>query len=825
MRSSSLAVVLIFAAVMSSRAEGIHAEITIVDQSKNPVSGVVVRFEDAHNALFSGITDDKGRIEFTGLTPGRFTLTATKSGFEPLQQRDLDLSSDKITLELTLSPVSTRRDSVDVQGDPSPMDQGSSAPNAVPTQIASQLPGRPATVTDALPLVPGVARTPGGGLQISGSGEHRSALIVNSADVTDPATGQFGLTVPIDQVESLNVYQTPFQAEYGRFTAGLVSVETRRGGDKWKFEFNDPFPEWRIRSWQLRGLRTATPRLNFQGPLIAGRLYISEGFEFDIRKTEVFTLPFPNNQKKQEGVNSFTQLDWVASPKHLLTATMHIAPSRLDYVNMDYFNPQQTTPDASLRNYTGTIGDRLTLGGGLLDNTLSVTNFDANVWGHGPQDFVVAPWGNTGDYFAQQQRNSQRASWLSTYSFVPLNVLGTHNFKVGSYVAGSASHGRVTDHPIDILGPSAELLERITFQGGRPFQMSDMEFAFFGEDHWNVSPRLALDLGMRAESQQLSETIRLAPRAGVAWTPFKDSGTVVRAGVGLFYDRVPLNVYSFGAFPNPVITTYDPSGQIATGPILYQNVLGEVVIRSPFIFQELTAGNFSPRSRTWSAQVEQPIATRLKLRIGYMQNQSEGLVTLNPVAPDPATNIGSRVLSGSGRSSYRQFEATAKLRLTSGGQLFFSYVRSRAVGDLNDFSTYLGSFPAAIVRPNQYSTLPTDMPNRFLTWGLVQLPWQIRIAPTVEYRSGFPYLVTDPWQNYVGAPYQSRFPRFLSVDARVSKDIKVSPKYSVRFSVSSYNLTNHYNPEAVHNNLGDAAYGYFFGQRGRRFTADFDVLF
>src|SRR5204863_368621 len=82
------------------------------------------------------------------------------------------------------------------------------------------------------------------------------------------ATGQFGLTVPIDSVESLNVYQTPFLAEFGRFTAGLVSVETRRGGEKWKWELNDPFPEFRIRSWHLRGLKTATPRLNFEGPLI-----------------------------------------------------------------------------------------------------------------------------------------------------------------------------------------------------------------------------------------------------------------------------------------------------------------------------------------------------------------------------------------------------------------------------------------------------------------------------------------------------------------------------------------------------------------------------
>ena len=48
-----------------------------------------------------------------------------------------------------------------------------------------------------------------------------------------------------------------------------------------------------------------------------------------------------------------------------------------------------------------------------------------------------------------------------------------------------------------------------------------------------------------AESQELAETIRLAPRAGVAWSPSAKRGTVVRAGFGLFYDRVPLNVYAF----------------------------------------------------------------------------------------------------------------------------------------------------------------------------------------------------------------------------------------------------------------------------------------
>ena len=151
-------------------------------------------------------------------------------------------------------------------------------------------------------------------------------------------------------------------------------------------------------------------------------------------------------------------------------------------------------------------------------------------------------------------------------------------------------------------------------------------------------------------------------------------------------------------------------------------------------------------------------------------------------------------------------------------------VRS-ARGDLNDFANYLGSFPVPIIRPNQFGNLAADLPNRFLTWGVVPLPAGFRIAPLIEFRSGFPYAVTDACQNYVGVPNAQRFPTFISVDSRFSKDVKMNPKYTVRLSVSGYNLTNHFNPEAIHNNVADPAFGFFFGQRGRRFTADFDVIF
>jgi hypothetical protein len=804
---------------------GVQLDVAVIDQSKLAVPGVRIELQAPPDPALAVTTDEDGRASFPGLQPGKYRIVIAPPGFETIE-RELNVTRDGVAPRLTLMLTpAVEKTKIEVTADLTAVEAGATQASAVSGKLAREMPNRPATVADALPLIPGVVREPGGGLKISDAGEHRSALIVNSADVTDPATGQFGLTVPIDSVETLNVFQTPFLAEYGRFSAGLVSVETRRGGDKWKWELNDPLPEFRIRSWGLRGLKTATPRLNFEGPIIPGKLFISEGSEYEVRKTEVYTLPFPRNQKLQSGINSFTQLDWFATDKQLVTATFHAAPQRLGHVNLNYFNPEETTPDAATHNYTATVADKWSIGGGLFENTFSFTHFDASVWPRGGQNLILTPDQNSGNYFSQQGRSAIRFSGLSTFSFAPVKRWGVHHWKLGTYVAGSNEDGQMANHPVDIRDAAGVLTERITYSRFRTFEISDVETNFFVQDHWVLSSRMSVDLGGRVESQQVSHAYRLAPRIGWAWNPIEGQGTVIRAGAGYFYDRVPLNVYCFNKFPDQMATFFDPSGEVIAGPYLYLNTLGQSQVRHPFVFQKPEDGNFSPRSTTWMIQIEQPVSPRLKLRTGYMQSISDGLLILDPLAPDPNTGLGAYLLNGSGSSRYHQFETTARFRVTQKRELFFSYVRSKGRGDLNDFATFVGTFPVPIVRPNYYVNLPADLPNRFLGWGVVDLPAKFRIAPAVEYRSGFPYSSIDAPRQYVGTPNLQRFPKFLSVDSRLSKDIQLDPRYGVRLSVSGFNLTNHFNPEVVHNNVADAAYGYFFGHRGRRFTVDFDFLF
>jgi hypothetical protein len=801
------------------------------DEANNPVSDVTVQIKRNDEIVSAIATDEKGEAA-ANLAPGKYEVVVSKEGFETRSQQDVTLAAAPVEIKFTLVPKIALSDKVDISASASAAatpEQAASVATELQADQIKNLPSKPTSVSDALPLVPGVIRSPQGEIKISGSGENRSAFIVNSADVTDPATGQFGTTVPVDSVQTINVFKTPYLAQYGRFTAGVVSVETKRGGDKWNFELNDPLPEFRILGGHLRGLRDATPRVVFNGPLIKNRLFISQGTEYALHQRPVQTLAYPDKETKTESVNSFTQLDYLVSGTQTLTGTFHLAPRKDSFVGLDFFNRRPVTPNWKGKDYTGTVIDRLTLGQNLLESLVSVKNYTVNVFGQGLADMNLTPTGNTGNYFSWQNRDARRAEWMETVSLKPTESSnpvwgGNHNFKFGSVIARTSNEGEFLARPVNILDNQGTLLKRIDFVGGQPFDRTDLETDFFGQDHWVVSPKLAIDYGLRFERQGITETFRLAPRAGFAWSPFDDRKTVLRSGYGIFYDRVPLSVYSFSRYPQQVMTTFAPDGSIIDGPRQFFNITDSAELRkNPFIGGRSTAGNFAPYSGTWNAEVEHTFAPWLRLRGSYLSSNSSGVIVINPKVVQGEDAL---VLGGGGKSRYRQFELVGKMMFQEGKQqLFLSYVNSRSRSDVNEFNTYIGNFPFPIVRDNQFAPGSADLPNRFLGWGLFNLPWSMRVAPILEYRNGVPYSAIDSSQAFVGEVNSLRFPNFFSLDSRFSKDFQVSPKYAFRFSVSGFNLTNHFNALDVHRNTADPEYGAFFGNYNRRFRLDFDVIF
>ena len=157
------------------------------DTENHPLAGVHLEFRLNGRLLASADTDSTGHAALLRLPAGEAALTATKTGFLTHQQNNITLteaSPSNIELIMALQPAHAER--VEVTATPDSVTP-SAGTQSLPTESAKEVPSRPATVADALPLIPGVVRSPQGSLQISGSGEPRSGLIVNSVFICGPS--------------------------------------------------------------------------------------------------------------------------------------------------------------------------------------------------------------------------------------------------------------------------------------------------------------------------------------------------------------------------------------------------------------------------------------------------------------------------------------------------------------------------------------------------------------------------------------------------------------------------------------------------------------
>ena len=789
----------------------------VTDGQKVLLVGAAAALISGGTIVAQAITGSDGDVILSA-RPGVYTLEVSAAG-ENLFVRSITLSFPGQVEEIVLRPAVA--ESVDVQAGSEDADPSMSSPTTVlPVKLVTELPSRPKTALEALPLVPGVVRTYDGQLQIAGQGESHSALLIDGVDENSPSTGRFTLSPPIDSVKDIHVMTPSFLAQDGRFTAGVVRIDTRSGGNKWHYDLNDPFPEFRIRSGHVRGLSSMSPRFAIGGPLMSGRLQLLESFGFIDNKVPVRTLPFPVNETKIQSSNSFTRLDASLSAHQSIFLSFQLSPQTVQFAGLDYFRPQSVTTNNDLNTYVGTASHRLVTANGYLQSTFSSSSYSESSRPRGTGPMVIRPTGSSGSFYKTTVQTSGRTEWNEALSFAP-STLPQHLVTLGSSIAITHGTGLVTEHPVLIEDAAGKLVQQIDFTERGPFALHDVQPAIYAQDHWTASRHLSMDFGARVEGQRITGATRVAPRLGIAWTSGSGThATTIRAGVGSFYDNVPLNAYSFGYYPRQTITTFGQAGPLSTQ---YANVVGvSVHPDQEFVSRPSRPGNFSPFTPTESIEVEHAFGPRLTARARLLHSgSSTGLSLL----PSPKTSTF--VLSDGGQLNYTQMEFTAKVELQHGFPLYASYVYSSSNGSLNSPESVLSQGGGPFVRTVATGRQASDLPSRFILWGTAHLPWGLTLTPLFEIRSGFAYQPLDVYQNFVSTQgtSQGRLPTYGSLDLRASKLIKVNDKYSVRPALSVTNSTNHFNGLEVHSNVADPQFGTPFGNNDRHARFDLDVVF
>jgi len=793
-----------------------------VHDAKGKIEGVVV-LRDSQGTLssvpfakvsLSGPTisetesDEQGQYAFAGVHAGKYVIKASSSGFEA--GRTVAVTAEQTSvIDLELKPLEVK-DSVTVT--PEEPESKQAAPSgSVGEKMLRDAPNANERFESALPLIPGVVRGPDGRVNLKGSRNTQSGALVNSANVTDPVTGGQAIRLPIDVVSSVQVISNPYDPQYGKFTGAVATVATKTGHyDKFHFSLQNFVPRLRDRDGIIAGIGAATPRLTFTGPLVKDRIAITQSFEYRFVRTPVNSLPPLERDTKLESFDSYTQVDFVLTQKQTATVSFAVYPQKLDYLGLNTFTTQASTPDFHQRGFQAYLQHRYLVGtAGLLTSQFSYKRFDADITPQSEDPYRLLLETTEGGFFNRQARRSSRTSWEETYRFAPRQFAGSHQFTAGLSFEHSEYQGRQTFLPVEIDGVGDTPVERISFSDPTSFAIDQNETSWFVGDQWAVAPRFTVTPGLRFDYDTITHSAHAAPRVGFLLTLTKDAKTLLKGGVGRFYDRVPLLAATFSEFPDRTVT------------ILGEN---DAASTSTFYENKLAGPLRNPRSLSWNLELDREITRNLLLRFAYEQRHTTDDFLVSPVANE---GTGAIELSNGGSSSYREFQWTARYKLRQ-NVFNASYVRSRAFGDLNDLNQFFGNLTQPIIQANGRGRLAFDAPNRFLFWATLAGPLKLTLVPVYELHTGFPYSVENELREYVGPRNVNRFPRFSSFDLQVTRPVSLpfgDRHLHARVGVGVFNLFNHFNPRDVQNNLASTRFDGFFNSAWREYRGKFVLEF
>ncbi len=199
---------------------------TVTDAKGQPLAGANIIVV---NTDLGAASDEAGNFIIINVPVGTYDIKAMMMGYESQLMSSVMVSADRISkVKYILKPKVLEGDAVEVVAYKSVMDKEASNTQLVISDVQIQEATGIRDINSFLTKLPGVSED-NGFLTIRGGSADQTGLMVNGMSYTNPATGNAESTIPLSSIEQVSLQSGGYNAEYGNFRSGLISVTTKSG--------------------------------------------------------------------------------------------------------------------------------------------------------------------------------------------------------------------------------------------------------------------------------------------------------------------------------------------------------------------------------------------------------------------------------------------------------------------------------------------------------------------------------------------------------------------------------------------------------------------